>query len=217
MKNKIFIAIDILLGIALIVCIVFFTNAKKEQSELDKKLSTAESAYKAKEAEYQLKTAPNEISTPDEIAIMKRELNDLSKEKDGGVESFKQMFFNYIDTLYNTDGNFQSNKSKIIESLKNIVSPAMMENKIEPMFSIGSGNGTKTEKKKISNFCNLNDIYINKTQAEDGSLLYTAVCRLHYDGFTETRLLSAANIGDNVVITDDDVLINRLPQMVLGG
>lgn len=148
MKNKIFIAIDILLGIALIVCIVFFTNTKKEQSELDKKLSTAESAYKAKEAEYQLKTAPNEISTPDEIAIMKRELNDLSKEKDGGVESFKQMFFNYIDTLYNTEGNFQSNKSKIIESLKNIVSPAMMENKIEPMFSIGSGNGTKTEKKK---------------------------------------------------------------------
>lgn len=208
LKEKIIIAIDVLIVAAVIISIVFFTIVHNESKELNAELSTQKALVLQAQGEYTEKTKPNSISTPDQIDILKRELAEAGKVDDEGHEEIKQIILNYVNILYNSEGNFKANKDKITSALKKFVAPAFMESRIESMFSIGGGNGygNMAQKKVIADFCTDTDIYLTIEEYSDGSDIYTAICALHYENLTQYHKITAANYSGNVMVNSDTLL-----------
>ena len=86
------------------------------------------------------------------------------------------------------------------------------------MFSIGSGTGAHvdTYKKKISDFCTSNDLYMTVEEYEDGSDLYIAVCELHFKNLSQYHVITAANTNGRIMINSDQLLSGKR-DTALGG
>ena len=208
MKKKVIIVLDVLLVFAIVVFIVLLTISNNIQSGLNTELQSVKGAVSAANADYLEKTKPNNISTPDEIKALKREIEENKQSTDKGQKEIKKVFFDYINTLYNSKDSLNGNKEKVIAALKPYIAPSLIESKIDKMFQIGSGNGQKQKANRSvkSDFCTLNDIYMTTEEYDDGSNLYIAVCEFHFSGLSQYHIITAANYNNKVLINSDILL-----------
>ena len=111
MKRKIFIYIDAVLALILIIGIVLWVILKAEAIKLEQQVAAEENQLTI--AEYEKTNSTINVSTPDEIKRIKAEIDQSERETDESLESIKAFVSEYIDIVYNTEGNFKTNKDKI--------------------------------------------------------------------------------------------------------
>lgn len=205
MKNKILAVANIVMFAAAIMGLIFFV---KSNIECDKNKQSLQSLQQTTSESETNNIVINNVSTADEIAALQLELSRYENMNIETENEIKQTAVNYINERYNYEGSFSKNKKKILENLKDYVADDYLQ-QVESSMSVGIGNhGAKESKKKVDNYCNLEDVYYTYASYDDGSDLYMMICECHIsDDYTMYREISIGEY-DGVFKVNYDSAIN---------
>ena len=212
MRNTITAIVIACLVAAILISAFFYITANINQNELKQELKELQTRIAAVENEFKEKTAPNGVSTPDEIAAMERELNENKNATQTARKNTEQTILQYIDILYNTEGDFFNNKDKILKALEGYVAPSFMQTNLPKMFENNRYANPQlvNKKSKISNLCTEDDIYLTVEEYYDGSDTFIAVCELHFEDNIQYHTITAADYGGKILINSDTLLTARM-------
>lgn len=205
MKNKILVAANVIMFAAAIAVLIFFVKLDVERDENKSSLQSLQQTISDSEANDDVS---KHTSTADEIEALQLELSGYNNMNTDAETEIKQTAINYLNERYNYEGSFTKNKDKILKKLEEYVADGYLE-QVERSMSVGTGNhGAKENKKKVDNFCTLDDIYYTYDSYDDGSDLYMMICKCHIsDDYTMYREISIGEY-DGVYKVNYDVAIN---------
>ena len=203
MKRKIFIYIDAVLALILIIGIVLWVILKAEAIKLEQQVAAEENQLTI--AEYEKTNSTINVSTPDEIKRIKAEIDQSERETDESLESIKAFVSEYIDIVYNTEGNFKTNKDKIIAAAESYVTKGFKEYLFDKIFYISEYNNLYmlNKTKRIDNFCTPDDVYITVQKDENDMNMYYALSALHCEDKTVYRDIVVTEVDGKLLISSD--------------
>lgn len=206
MKKKMIIAIDVLVALGIIVCVVFWAVIKSNAEKCKKDISNLnQEIIQLNESQ---KEKADRISTPDEIIRLKTEINNTINEQDDKQAEIKQLVFNYIDCVYNTEGDFLKNKNTILNNASQYVTEGFKKYTLEKMFTVTkySNFDLISKTKRLPNLCTSNDIFISVQKDENGKNMYYAFCILRFEYNTQYRNIVVDDINGKFQISADEKL-----------